>query len=335
MWLLVDSDPPRITEGNENNNLFGPIYVYWEAPAFRSGTITRAQIIENAMDYVNVEWECLPKNTSEYKYCKKWNSCYQNYVTYYGEAYKFGGTEPPWDTKDCFLYNLDHGKKAGSFATNDCIGDDVLPETTGNPSWATGIDCSGLVSRAWDLPSRKGTSQLKGVSTEIQGGIDYLLRGDILLKPGHHTFIFDSWAPDSGGIIDRMFVIEAADFRGDPTPSSEARRNNYRWTIEKLTSKGYKPYRYNNVQELSWNSPDSTGDVNSDGNVSLTDIVYLIYYLFKGGPRPHPMWRADVNWDCKVSLGDVVYLINYLFKSGPPLPGCKSSCWNCINYPGR
>ena len=94
-------------------------------------------------------------------------------------------------------------------------------------------------------------------------------------------------------------------------------------------------YRYDNVQELSWYSPDSTGDVNSDGNVSLTDIVYLTNYLFKGGPRPHPMWRADVNWDCKVSLSDIVYLINYLFKSGPTLPGCKSSCWNCVNYPVR
>jgi hypothetical protein len=91
-------------------------------------------------------------------------------------------------------------------------------------------------------------------------------------------------------------------------------------------------FKYKNVQETQDIIP---GDVNSDGNVSLTDIVYLIYYLFKGGPRPHPTWRADVNWDCKVSLSDIVYLINYLFKSGPPLPGCNSSCWNCEDYPIR
>ena len=91
-------------------------------------------------------------------------------------------------------------------------------------------------------------------------------------------------------------------------------------------------FKYKNVQETQDIIP---GDVNSDGKVSISDIVYYINFLFKEGPRPYPMWRADVNWDCKASLSDVVYLINYILKSGPALPGCKSSCWNCVNYPVR
>jgi hypothetical protein len=52
-------------------------------------------------------------------------------------------------------------------------------------------------------------------------------------------------------------------------------------------------------------------------------VVYLINYLFKGGPAPNPMAAGDVNGDCVVDVGDVVYMINYLFKGGnPPMPGC-------------
>jgi hypothetical protein len=61
------------------------------------------------------------------------------------------------------------------------------------------------------------------------------------------------------------------------------------------------------------------GDVNGDCKVSLSDVVYLINYLFKFGPKPIcETGIGDANCDGKVSLGDIVYLINYLFKFGPP-----------------
>ncbi len=67
----------------------------------------------------------------------------------------------------------------------------------------------------------------------------------------------------------------------------------------------------------------ATGDVNGDGIISVSDIVFLINYLFKGGTAPYPLWKADANGDCQVSLSDVVYLISFLFKGGdPPKKGC-------------
>jgi hypothetical protein len=60
------------------------------------------------------------------------------------------------------------------------------------------------------------------------------------------------------------------------------------------------------------------GDTNNDGSISLSDIVYLINYLLKGGPPPHYYNTGDTNCDGTVSISDVVYLINYLFRSGPP-----------------
>jgi len=66
----------------------------------------------------------------------------------------------------------------------------------------------------------------------------------------------------------------------------------------------------------------TTGDANGDGRISLSDVVYLINYCFKGGPAPVPIETiGDPNCDCKVTISDIVYLINYLFKYGSP-PSC-------------
>jgi len=63
------------------------------------------------------------------------------------------------------------------------------------------------------------------------------------------------------------------------------------------------------------------GDANEDQVIDLGDVVYLINYLFKGGPPPVPCLEAgDANCDGFVDLGDVVSLVNYLFKGGPPPP---------------
>jgi subtilase family serine protease len=60
------------------------------------------------------------------------------------------------------------------------------------------------------------------------------------------------------------------------------------------------------------------GDANADGKLSISDVVYIINYLFKGGPVPVPTIEvADINFDGKVSVSDVIYLINYLFRGGP------------------
>ena len=63
------------------------------------------------------------------------------------------------------------------------------------------------------------------------------------------------------------------------------------------------------------------GDVNGDLQVDVGDVIYLINYLYRGGPAPFPIEGGDYNGDGVVDVGDVVYLINYLFKGGPP-PGC-------------
>jgi len=65
------------------------------------------------------------------------------------------------------------------------------------------------------------------------------------------------------------------------------------------------------------------GDVNQDGKINASDVVYLISYLYIQGPKPAwPVTRADVNGDSKVNASDVVSLISYLYIQGPA-PNCR------------
>jgi hypothetical protein len=59
------------------------------------------------------------------------------------------------------------------------------------------------------------------------------------------------------------------------------------------------------------------GDVNKDGNLNISDVIYMINYLFKGGPKPIEFTsQLDVNCDGETNVSDVIYTINYLFKGG-------------------
>jgi hypothetical protein len=65
------------------------------------------------------------------------------------------------------------------------------------------------------------------------------------------------------------------------------------------------------------------GDVNASDTLELpaldvSDLVYLMNYLFQNGNTPLPyVDQGDVNADRNVDILDAVYLINYVFKNGP------------------
>jgi M6 family metalloprotease-like protein len=63
------------------------------------------------------------------------------------------------------------------------------------------------------------------------------------------------------------------------------------------------------------------GDANGSRDlVDIDDIVYLIGYVFGGGPAPTPIESGDVDCsggDVPVDIDDIVYLIQYVFAGGP------------------
>jgi hypothetical protein len=60
------------------------------------------------------------------------------------------------------------------------------------------------------------------------------------------------------------------------------------------------------------------GDANGSGEINISDVVYLLNYIFMQGPEPDPYLCGDVNCDGEIRLVDVIYLINYIFRGGPP-----------------
>ncbi len=58
------------------------------------------------------------------------------------------------------------------------------------------------------------------------------------------------------------------------------------------------------------------GDANNDGAADISDVVYLIAYIFSGGLAPNPLLAGDANCDSTVDISDVVYLIAYIFSGG-------------------
>jgi hypothetical protein len=68
------------------------------------------------------------------------------------------------------------------------------------------------------------------------------------------------------------------------------------------------------------------GDANSDGLVDLGDSVWLLSWLFLGGPPPPCLKAGDTNDDGRLALDDALGLLMYRFQGGPPpaspFPAC-------------
>jgi hypothetical protein len=58
------------------------------------------------------------------------------------------------------------------------------------------------------------------------------------------------------------------------------------------------------------------GDADASGAVDIDDVVYLIAYIFSGGPEPVSYESGDADCSGDVDIDDVVYLINYIFSGG-------------------
>ncbi len=65
------------------------------------------------------------------------------------------------------------------------------------------------------------------------------------------------------------------------------------------------------------------GDADGNGSVTISDAVYLIAYIFSGGPAPALEEQGDGDCSGGISISDAVLLIAYIFSGGPaPCSSC-------------
>lgn len=102
---------------------------------------------------------------------------------------------------------------------------------------------------------------------------------------------------------------------------SRAASGNYR--IKTTAVSGYNDYNQNPPAPVNTVTKEATvfniyrGDPTWDGAVNLTDINYLVNYVFKAGPPPKPVVEAgDCNCDRIINLVDIVELTQYVYQNG-------------------
>lgn len=69
--------------------------------------------------------------------------------------------------------------------------------------------------------------------------------------------------------------------------------------------------------------PFLCGDANGNSLVNISDVVYLVQFLFGSGPAPVPSLAGDADCNGIVTIIDAVYLVNFIFGGGPePCAAC-------------
>jgi hypothetical protein len=85
------------------------------------------------------------------------------------------------------------------------------------------------------------------------------------------------------------------------------------------------------------------GDSNADGTLNITDGIYVLNYLFLGGPTPTCLEAANANDDAQINITDGIYILNFLFLGGPgpaapgpdacgPDPATSPTNLTCVSY---
>ena len=68
------------------------------------------------------------------------------------------------------------------------------------------------------------------------------------------------------------------------------------------------------------------GDANGDGVLQLTDAVFTLLYLYRGGIPASCMKALDSNDDGNLNSVDALFTLKHLFDGGGPLPLPTGEC---------
>lgn len=77
---------------------------------------------------------------------------------------------------------------------------------------------------------------------------------------------------------------------------------------------------FTNVSEFTLELHFVRGEVNGAAPVDVSDVLFLLEFLFLAGEAPDPVEAADVNDDGEADISDPIRLINYLFLGAAPPP---------------
>jgi len=135
--------------------------------------------------------------------------------------------------------------------------------------------------------------------------------------------------PVNTGLSDYAYLMSSEEFSLDP--DSSILQEYIIWYDNHIPETDYAAFKHKLYQllRLAGYYRGDVGDFSSGqgspGMADITDIVYIVNYLFKDGPSPHPFIdQGDVNCDGECDIADVVQLANYLLKGTGAPPADKN-----------
>ncbi len=189
------------------------------------------------------------------------------------------------------------------FDTDDIDGDGdldiaAIDFSTGRQLTILKNDGSGTFSQSFfsDLPTWCDWPQLADLNAD--GRADLVLSG--IPTPGLAIALGNGESFDAAQeyFFQTSFFLQSADLDSDGD-------------LDLITSQDYTG-RF--MVRLNCLDPSyAFGDCNEDGVVNIADAVFLVNYIFAGGPAPVPRLRGDINRDGIVNVSDAVRILRYLF----------------------
>jgi hypothetical protein len=218
------------------------------APQAGTNSITRTQVWENAYKFRDLQWTASSANSASCAYMQGGYVKTPAWINYSGGntsvPYKWGGFTD-WPE---FAGLAAEGKKTGniyctdgSSTNNQCSG--TPAHSSSSDSYVIGVDCSGFVSRCWELSSHTSTSGLPGISTSLgnatnSSNFSTLQVGDIINKSsgdlGRHVRLCLEQNPTG-----------TASFMESSSDGWNV--DNHSYSPSQLTN--YVCYRYNNISD--------------------------------------------------------------------------------------
>ncbi len=118
--------------------------------------------------------------------------------------------------------------------------------------------------------------------------------------------------PGEGPLLKVRFVIEPT---ADPSQSATIVLDGYSTYLPKFTTTSFT---YNPLTPVSATVTvcPPHGDVDPYPGITVSDLTYMVNFLFRQGLPPSPLETGDANCDGKVAVSDLTFLVNYLFKGG-------------------
>jgi len=244
-----------------------------------------------------------------------------------------GDSSLPWMTSFCFTGQLDYAanvdvvyrsdgtcpsygdydQRVYYFPVTNTDGDSVIEAGDRSRSWQTADFHNGtymVYVRAFD---RAGNVAIDSMPVTVTN--NFALAGTVTCGDGNPDLRGAIVMLLADGQIDTTVAGGGFSFAsvGGGTQPITVARTGYE-TIDTVMLMNQARQLTVTLQAASF----ARGDCNGDGTINVGDAIYVVNYIFKGGPSPRPYAAGDCNSDGAINLGDAIHIVNYIFKGGPP-----------------